>query len=48
MWLRRLKRLFGDHSFSETDGSADDRFDLRLQEFVIAQQHYSLFSAAMF
>jgi hypothetical protein len=43
MWFRRLKRLFVDPTISDAQISADDRFELRLQELFIAQQHYSLF-----
>ena len=42
MWFRRAKRSSSEHSISETHRSADDRFDLKLQKWVIAQQHFGL------
>ena len=42
MWFRRAKRSFNKHSISEVQRSADDRFDLKLQELVNAQQHFNL------
>lgn len=44
MWFRRLKRSFTEHSISSDHSSANDRFDLKLQELVFAQQNFSLFS----
>ena len=44
MWFRREKRSVGEHAISEALRTANDRFDLKLQELVLAQQHLNLFS----
>ncbi len=43
MWFRRAKRSMSEHTTSEAHGSVDDRFELKLQELVIARQHFYQF-----
>ncbi len=45
MWIRWGKRSTRKNASSKDAGSANERFDLKLQEFVIAQQHFCLFAA---
>lgn len=42
MWTRWTKRSTRKRPSAEDAGAANERFDLKLQEFVIAQQHFRL------
>ena len=45
MWFWGPKLRLGEQNISAAQISAYDRFDLRLQELITAQQHYVLFPA---
>lgn len=44
MWFRLAKCAFTEKITSEAHMPAEDRFDLRLLEWVLAQQHFNLLS----
>lgn len=44
MWFRSGKYAFKTQTPSEAHMPAEDRFDLKLLEWVLAQQHFNLLS----
>lgn len=44
MWFRKKKRSFSKPAILAVYRSTDDQFDLRLQRWVIARQHFTHFS----
>lgn len=44
MWSLWAKRSFVEQSKSDVNRSAHDRYDLRVQEWMLAQQYFNLLS----